>query len=402
MEFLRGKDLEEIIKQRKVLEIDEVVSISVKIADALDYLHKKNLVHRDIKSANIFIAENNRPVLMDFGIALVSHKTKLTQAGTIMGTPEYMSPEQAEGKKVDGRSDIYSLGIVMYEALTGNVPFKSTNPLTVIRMILDDTPVNPQKNNPKIPLWLEEIILKTLEKKPENRFQNGSVLSQSLHQKKNLEGEFLERNSREIIKLDISRTSDEGKTVRLEKQSLEGDGKKKTEIKKRGIPIALPLITLLIVIIVGGYLLFFQNSSDKIIDENRIQDQNIENQSSISDDPDKSIDNVSEQIDDSTGREEGIIDTDDLDYNSSIDATTTVPGTIIEEMDQKQAKIRKLEADLSKAIADEAEAKRKYDHAQRMRERDLLSPGDLNKAKEVYEAASNKVNSIRRELNKLK
>ena len=131
MEFLEGKDLHQIVREKGRLGEEETVSYISPIAEALHHAHSKGIVHRDIKSSNIIITKDGIPKLTDFGIAHATSGTKLTQTGTIFGTPEYMSPEQAEGKEVDHRSDLYSLGVVMYECLTGTVPFRGENPLTL-------------------------------------------------------------------------------------------------------------------------------------------------------------------------------------------------------------------------------------------------------------------------------
>ena len=190
MEYLDGKDLHCIIKERGKLSVDETINIIIPIAEALDYAHSRGLIHRDVKSANIIVTQNGRTVLTDFGIAHAASGTKLTQAGSIIGTPEYMSPEQAEGKIVDGRSDIFSLGIVMYECLTGKVPFKGDNPLTTIHGIIYDSTPSPRVLNGKIPGWLETIVMCTLSKIPDERFPSGIILSAYLLERKTPSGTF--------------------------------------------------------------------------------------------------------------------------------------------------------------------------------------------------------------------
>lgn len=199
MEYLEGMDLHRLIKERGRLTADDTRRIIAPIAEALDYASKRGLIHRDVKSANIFITNEGRPVLTDFGIAHASAGTKLTQDGSIIGTPEYMSPEQAEGKKVDGRSDLFSLGIVMYECLTGSVPFKGDNPLSTIHSLIYNNPPTVSQVNISSPKWLSSLVMSTLEKSPVKRVQTGEELAKCLTEGKaytikiNPFGEFKEK-----------------------------------------------------------------------------------------------------------------------------------------------------------------------------------------------------------------
>lgn len=196
MEYLEGMDLHRLIRERGRLTADDTRRIIAPIAEALDYASKRGLIHRDVKSANIFITSEGRPVLTDFGIAHASAGTKLTQDGSIIGTPEYMSPEQAEGKRVDGRSDIFSLGVVMYECLTGTVPFKGDNPLSTIHSLIYNNPPTVSQVNISSPRWLSSLVMSTLEKSPAKRVQNGTELARCLAEGKtysvklNMLGEF--------------------------------------------------------------------------------------------------------------------------------------------------------------------------------------------------------------------
>lgn len=196
MEYLEGEDLQSHIKRRGKLSVDETINIISPIAESLNYAHQMGLVHRDVKSANIIITKDHRAVLTDFGIAHASSATKLTVAGTVIGTPEYMSPEQAEGKEIDGRSDIFSLGIVLFECLTGLVPFKGDNPLTTIHGIIYEETPSIRRFDAKIPSWMAEIVSKTLEKIPDNRMPSGHILSIYLQKKKTPSGSF----TRDLIK----------------------------------------------------------------------------------------------------------------------------------------------------------------------------------------------------------
>jgi serine/threonine protein kinase len=180
MEFLEGEDLQQLTKKQGKLQTGDIVKWISPIAEALAYIHKKGLMHRDVKSPNIFITKSGRPVLTDFGIAFAADGTKLTQAGSIVGTPEYMSPEQANGKEFTPRSDLWSLGIVMYECLCGRVPFQGDNPLTTIHLVTQAQPPVITTLNPQVPRWIESIMLKLLAKEPTERFEDGLELAAAL------------------------------------------------------------------------------------------------------------------------------------------------------------------------------------------------------------------------------
>jgi len=156
------------------------VKIIAQIADALDYAHKKGIIHRDVKSGNIIITTSGRAVLTDFGIARAFMSSKSAMSGSIIGTPEYMSPEQANGQFLDGRSDLFSLGVVLYECLAGEVPFKADNPIGVIYKIINSEPVPIEKIRSDLPDWLIYAVKKSLNKSPELRFQTGNEFSNAL------------------------------------------------------------------------------------------------------------------------------------------------------------------------------------------------------------------------------
>ena len=179
MEYLQGTDLNRLIRTHGHLSPEDTIEYIAPIASALEYAHAHGLVHRDVKSSNIFIAENRRPVLTDFGIAHAAAGTHLTMAGTILGTPDFMSPEQASGKPLDGRSDIYGLGVVLYHGLTGRLPFKSDSALTTIYRVVSEMPL-PINQIASVPLWLETVVNRCLEKDPNKRIQSGGELAQAL------------------------------------------------------------------------------------------------------------------------------------------------------------------------------------------------------------------------------
>jgi serine/threonine-protein kinase len=180
MEYLEGKDLGEVIETTGAIPVEAAVTIASKAADALHYAHQRGIVHRDVKSGNIFITEKGEVKLTDFGIAYVPGKSPLTQPGIAIGTPEYMSPEQIRGEKADPRSDIFSLGVVLYEMLTGRRPFGEDGDEEVIASVLSKKPKGPRKLAGGIPWRLHWLTTKCLQKKPQKRFQTMEDLKISL------------------------------------------------------------------------------------------------------------------------------------------------------------------------------------------------------------------------------
>ena len=183
MEYLDGEDLHHMIQRKGKLSEEETIGYISPIAQALDHAHKKGIIHRDIKSSNIIVTEQGRPVLTDFGIAYAANATNLTLTGSIIGTPEYMSPEQADGRDVDNRSDLYSLGVVMYECLTGTVPYKGEYSLVIIYKIINSEHQSARELNPEVSLWLNNILEKLISKHPEDRYKTGQELVEALKNK---------------------------------------------------------------------------------------------------------------------------------------------------------------------------------------------------------------------------
>ena len=201
MEYLDGVDLHNIIQEKGRLSIEDSINIIAPIAEALNYAHSKGIIHRDIKSSNIIIAANGRPVLTDFGIAHAASTTKLTQSGMVIGTPDYMSPEQAIGGEVDAQSDLYSLGIALYECITGILPFRGDTPISTIYKIINNDlePIN--KIVVDAPKWIESIIKKVLAKNKKLRFKNGNEFSSALKSRKEQTGNFQIAPDDETIKI---------------------------------------------------------------------------------------------------------------------------------------------------------------------------------------------------------
>jgi serine/threonine protein kinase len=170
MEFIEGPTLDDVIYKEGFLSPDRTLAILNQVAKALRYAHSQGIVHRDIKPSNIMIAKLGRVKLTDFGLALQQRTTRLTVDGGIVGTPEYMSPEQAAGRTATAQSDIYSLGVVAYELLTGKVPFEGDSPLIVLSKIQNTEPQWPRSIDPDIPVDLENIVRKMMARNPSERY----------------------------------------------------------------------------------------------------------------------------------------------------------------------------------------------------------------------------------------
>jgi eukaryotic-like serine/threonine-protein kinase len=182
LEWVEGRLLRTILNEEKSLPIERAVKIALGICDALDYMHKRGIVHRDLKPENVMIDGNDDIKLIDFGIAMNEEARRLTfvNLSATLGTPDYISPEQVKGQRGDQRSDIYALGIMLYEMLTGRVPFVGPNPLAVMNeRVINDVP-SPRALNPEISPQLEEILYRALEREPRHRYSTASEMAWDL------------------------------------------------------------------------------------------------------------------------------------------------------------------------------------------------------------------------------
>jgi eukaryotic-like serine/threonine-protein kinase len=172
IEWVEGRLLRTILNEEKKLPIGRAVKITLGMCDALDYMHKRGIVHRDLKPENVMVDDNDQIKLIDFGIAMKEDARRLTfvNLSSILGTPDYISPEQVKGGRGDQRSDIYALGIMLYEMVTGTVPFVGPNPLAVMNERLLNEPIAPRGFNPEISQELQEILYRALERDPRHRY----------------------------------------------------------------------------------------------------------------------------------------------------------------------------------------------------------------------------------------
>jgi len=285
MEFIEGKTLKQLLNKRESLTLTEVIDIMKQLTDGISHAHESYIIHRDIKPQNIMIQDNGLIKITDFGIAMALNATQLTQTNSVMGSVHYLPPEQASGKGATIKSDIYSIGILMYELLTGNVPFKGDNAVEIALKHMKDKIPSIRKQNPAIPQAVENILLKATAKNPRNRYDSAKSMHEDfLHcleeehaNDKKIVFEYPENdldetgpiekvnNTNEVIIVDnsVSENTDELVTE-ITNDDIEEDDDFYEEPKKKNTLITVLATFLLLLLIAGGILLIV--STQKVED----------------------------------------------------------------------------------------------------------------------------------------
>jgi eukaryotic-like serine/threonine-protein kinase len=235
MEYLAGHTLKQLVREHGAMPPELAVDITIQVLRAAKFAHKRGVVHRDIKPHNVILDEEGRAKVTDFGIARAG-ASDMTETGSIMGTAQYLSPEQAQGKPVSPRSDLYSIGVMLYELLTGKVPFDAESPVTIALRHVSDTPVPPSQLNPAVPPALDAVVLRALEKEPADRFADADAFAAAL------------LDARE-------RPTAVAKEVRLEPYPMPGEPFVEEERRRSRWWLGLLLALLLIALAIGAYLL---------------------------------------------------------------------------------------------------------------------------------------------------
>ena len=233
MEYVEGEDLKAFIRRSDHLTTAKALDIGRQIAEGLEEAHRLGVVHRDLKPQNVMIDREGKAKIMDFGLARISETEGLTGSGLMLGTPEYMSPEQVDLKDVDGRVDIYALGIILYEMVTGHVPFKGETPLAVALKQKNEKARDVRESNPLVPDTLISVILKCLEKDPGRRYQTAAETSEALLE--------VERGLSSAV-LEISKTATRGSSAHLRPRRIK---------RAVAVPAALAVLAAAIVAVVS-------------------------------------------------------------------------------------------------------------------------------------------------------
>ena len=261
MEYVNGRTLKSLIKKRGALNLNEAIDIMLQLTSAISCAHDSYIIHRDIKPQNVLILEDGRVKITDFGIAMALNSNELTQTNSVMGSVHYLPPEQASGSGSTIKSDIYSLGILMYELLTGKVPFKGDNAVEIAIKHMKDPIPSVCEFNPLIPQSVENIVLRACAKNPKNRYDSVTEMYSDLETCLN---EERKDEKRLVYKYSEHSNDDEKAITKLE--SRESKNEDKNEKTGRGLNIAiliLGIVSVIIIFIVLIFILFISNNKEK-------------------------------------------------------------------------------------------------------------------------------------------
>ena len=278
MELIQGKTLKQIIDEDGVLPWKWSLNIAIQIASALEVAHKNNIIHRDIKPHNIIITEDGIAKVTDFGIAKAVSNSTITAFGTTIGSVHYFSPEHARGGYTDAKSDLYSLGVVMYEMLTGRVPFDADTPVSIALKHMQEKPVEPIKLNPSIPYSVNKIIMKAMEKDVNLRYQSATEMLKDLNMAlKNPDGDFVRTSSNEMAYTQrIDTIKDVEPNNKGNSKEPENGKKKKGKLggffeKHKAVKYILIILLIILIPVIG----FF--GTQAILNWGRVDDVNLPN-----------------------------------------------------------------------------------------------------------------------------
>lgn len=256
MEYVEGQNLKDIIRNYAPLSTEQTVELGIQIAEAIRHAHEHHIIHRDIKPHNILVTEDGRIKVTDFGIARAVSAATMTHTGDIVGSVHYLSPEQARGVQTNEQSDIYSLGIILYELLTGKVPYDGETPISIALKHLQELAVPPSKLNPRVNLALENLVMRAIAKSPEQRYPTAKDLLQDLHKvQTGLPVDKVEGEDQDLESTRIHRSLSNGVNSALAADEPEAGGKKNNRKKPlRRWPWAVLLVLLLV--FAGGWFGF--------------------------------------------------------------------------------------------------------------------------------------------------
>lgn len=269
MEYINGKTLKDIIREKGKLSLEETLDYSIQIAEALEHAHKNHIVHRDIKPHNIMITEDGRVKVTDFGIARAATASTVTNTSNVIGSVHYFSPEQARGGYTDEKSDIYSLGIVIYEMITGKVPYEGDSPISVALKHIQEEVLPPRSIDPTIPVSLENIIMKCVKKSQLDRYNNASELLRDLRRvkysigNKNIDDTALIESPTQIIPIVNDEGNDDMKRNKKKKEKKNGDSSTK---------MMLLAIFLAFVVVASGVYGYYRLKNYFVSDEVEVPD----------------------------------------------------------------------------------------------------------------------------------